>query len=156
MQPQQESVEDGVFSAGAGGSVDLGEFARGEGTAGVGQATRLGDSVGGTGGRGDKAIGDGPVVDCSGGGDDMSAGVPAVAGYEGILVVFNASNQSTNQIISAQAGRSYSLHPVQATGADPIVRTATLRPLRPLPRRVYGAASYRGRLRHPVRSGVVQ
>jgi pullulanase/glycogen debranching enzyme len=43
---------------------------------------------------------------------------------EGVVVVFNASAQSTTQRVAALAGRHYELHPIQARGGDPIVRAS--------------------------------
>jgi len=43
---------------------------------------------------------------------------------KGVVVVFNASDEATNQTIPGTAGHSYAVHPVQASGADPIVKTA--------------------------------
>jgi pullulanase-type alpha-1,6-glucosidase len=45
--------------------------------------------------------------------------------YEGIVVVFNASPTRTTQTLPTLAGSTYTLHPIQATGSDPIVRTST-------------------------------
>ena len=44
---------------------------------------------------------------------------------EGITVVFNASPSATTQTVPSLAGARYRLHPVQATGTDPVVRTST-------------------------------
>ncbi len=44
---------------------------------------------------------------------------------EGITVVFNASPSATTQTVPSLAGARYRLHPVQATGTDPAVRTST-------------------------------
>ncbi|WP_129309494.1 pullulanase-type alpha-1,6-glucosidase [Streptomyces sp. L2] len=41
-----------------------------------------------------------------------------------LVVVFNATPQKQDQRIPALAGAPYRLHPVQASGADPVVRTA--------------------------------
>jgi pullulanase-type alpha-1,6-glucosidase len=46
---------------------------------------------------------------------------------EGVVVVFNASDEATTQSVASLAGRRYSLHPVQATGSDPVVRRSTYR-----------------------------
>jgi hypothetical protein len=46
---------------------------------------------------------------------------------EGVVVVFNASAQPTTQTVPSLAGRRYALHPVQARGGDPVVRTSTYR-----------------------------
>jgi pullulanase-type alpha-1,6-glucosidase len=43
----------------------------------------------------------------------------------GLVVVFNASDETTTQTPGGTAGDGYVLHPVQSGGADPIVRTAT-------------------------------
>jgi pullulanase-type alpha-1,6-glucosidase len=45
--------------------------------------------------------------------------------YEGIVVVFNASNSTTTQVVPGLAHAQYSLHPVQAHGSDPVVRGAS-------------------------------
>ncbi|MFL6119542.1 pullulanase-type alpha-1,6-glucosidase [Actinophytocola sp.] len=45
--------------------------------------------------------------------------------WEGIVVVFNASAEATTQTVPALAGAHYRLHPVQAGGADPVVRTSS-------------------------------
>ncbi|MGH3881099.1 MAG: pullulanase-type alpha-1,6-glucosidase [Actinophytocola sp.] len=44
---------------------------------------------------------------------------------EGIVVVFNASDEATSQRVPTLAGSRYRLHPVQANGSDPVVRTST-------------------------------
>ena len=41
------------------------------------------------------------------------------------MVVFNASDEPTTQTVAATAGQRYDLHPVQANGSDPVVKTAT-------------------------------
>ncbi|WP_432456825.1 pullulanase-type alpha-1,6-glucosidase [Cellulomonas iranensis] len=45
------------------------------------------------------------------------------ARLDGLLVVVNASDEPTTQRVDALAGRRYVLSPVQAAGADPVVRT---------------------------------
>jgi pullulanase-type alpha-1,6-glucosidase len=45
--------------------------------------------------------------------------------WEGIVVVFNASDAATTQTVPALAGGHYRLHPVQAGGSDPVVRTSS-------------------------------
>lgn len=45
--------------------------------------------------------------------------------YEGIVVVFNASDEATTQTVSSLAGARYTLHPVQAGGVDPVVRQSS-------------------------------
>lgn len=44
---------------------------------------------------------------------------------EGIVVVFNASDEATTQTVPGWAGRRFALHPVQARGGDPVVRQAS-------------------------------
>jgi len=44
---------------------------------------------------------------------------------DGLLVVVNASDEPTTQTVDALAGRRYALSPVQASGADPVVRGTT-------------------------------
>jgi pullulanase/glycogen debranching enzyme len=44
---------------------------------------------------------------------------------EGVVVVFNASAEATSQRVPTLAGSRYRLHPVQANGSDPVVRTST-------------------------------
>ncbi|WP_330258697.1 pullulanase-type alpha-1,6-glucosidase [Streptomyces murinus] len=41
-----------------------------------------------------------------------------------LVVVFNATPQAQKQTVSALAGTGYRLHPVQASGADPVVKTS--------------------------------
>ncbi|HEY3263276.1 MAG TPA: pullulanase-type alpha-1,6-glucosidase [Pseudonocardiaceae bacterium] len=55
---------------------------------------------------------------------DDRAGPDVDPNYEGIVVVFNASDEATTQTIPALAGVGYQLHPVQAAGGDPVVRAA--------------------------------
>ncbi|MEU6401665.1 pullulanase-type alpha-1,6-glucosidase [Streptomyces sp. NPDC046985] len=43
----------------------------------------------------------------------------------GLVVVFNATPQRQEQRVGALAGARYRLHPVQAAGADPVVKTAS-------------------------------
>jgi hypothetical protein len=51
----------------------------GEGAAGVGQPARFGHPMGRTGASIDEPVGDGPVEQGAGGGDDMFADVAAVS-----------------------------------------------------------------------------
>jgi len=44
---------------------------------------------------------------------------------EGVVVVFNASDEATTQTVPSLADTSFALHPVQAQGHDPIVRAST-------------------------------
>ncbi|MDT0343541.1 pullulanase-type alpha-1,6-glucosidase [Streptomyces litchfieldiae] len=45
-----------------------------------------------------------------------------------LVVVFNATPERQSQPVAALAGRDYALHPVQADGADPVVRSAAFSP----------------------------
>jgi len=45
--------------------------------------------------------------------------------WEGVVVVFNASDQAATQTVPSLAGAHYRLHPVQANGSDPVVRTSS-------------------------------
>ncbi len=56
---------------------------------------------------------------------DDRAGPDLDRRWEGVVVVFNASGEATSQPVPALAGTRYRLHPVQAHGADPVVRTAS-------------------------------
>ncbi|OLF18473.1 hypothetical protein BU204_05785 [Actinophytocola xanthii] len=47
--------------------------------------------------------------------------------WESVVVVLNASGRATTQAVPALAGARYRLHPVQAGGADPVVRTSEYR-----------------------------
>ncbi len=42
-----------------------------------------------------------------------------------LVVVFNATPQKQEQTVAALAGKDYALHPAQAAGADPIVKTSS-------------------------------
>ena len=55
---------------------------------------------------------------------DDSAGRDLDPRSEGIVVVFNASDDATTQAVPGAAGARYALHPVQADGGDPVVRGA--------------------------------
>ena len=44
---------------------------------------------------------------------------------EGVVVVFNASDEATTQTVPSLKGTSFALHPTQAHGADPTVKTST-------------------------------
>jgi pullulanase-type alpha-1,6-glucosidase len=46
---------------------------------------------------------------------------------EGVVVVFNASDEATTQTVAPLAGRRYELHPIQAASSDPVVRASTYR-----------------------------
>jgi hypothetical protein len=41
------------------------------------------------------------------------------------VVVCNASDETTTPTLAATIGNRYRLHPVQASGRDPVVRTGT-------------------------------
>ncbi|MGW1888735.1 pullulanase-type alpha-1,6-glucosidase [Streptomyces sp. NPDC002004] len=41
-----------------------------------------------------------------------------------LVVVFNATPERQKQTVAAVAGKAYALHPVQAAGSDPVVKTA--------------------------------
>ena len=56
---------------------------------------------------------------------DDTAGAGADPALDGVLVVFNASPSSVSQVVPGLTGASLSLSPVQATGADPVVKTST-------------------------------
>lgn len=53
---------------------------------------------------------------------DDRAGPDLDPRWEGVVVVFNASDQPTTQVVAELAGARYTLHPVQAAGGDPVVR----------------------------------
>ena len=57
--------------------------------------------------------------------DDDKVGRDVDRRLRGLVVVFNASPAATSQTIGATAGQRYGLHPVQASGPDPVVRTAS-------------------------------
>ena len=42
--------------------------------------------------------------------------------WKGLVVVFNASPEATTQTVPGTAGQRFALHPVQANGADPVVK----------------------------------
>nr|WP_155073247.1 pullulanase-type alpha-1,6-glucosidase [Streptomyces taklimakanensis] len=46
-------------------------------------------------------------------------------GGDDLVVVFNATPERRTQTVPSLAGGSYALHPAQASGSDPVVRTAT-------------------------------
>ena len=56
---------------------------------------------------------------------DDTAGAGADPALDGVLVVFNASPSAVSQVVPGMAGASLSLSPVQASGADPVVKTST-------------------------------
>jgi hypothetical protein len=44
---------------------------------------------------------------------------------DGVVVVFNASDEPTGQRVASLAGRRFALHPVQAAGGDPVVKRSS-------------------------------
>ena len=56
---------------------------------------------------------------------DDTVGADADPGRRGLVVVFNASARPTTQVVPGAAGAGYALHPVQAAGSDPVVKTAS-------------------------------
>ena len=74
-------------------------------------------------------------VSFPGGGPDQAAGVITMRiddtrgkdvdrRLEGLVVVFNASPEATTVQVGGTANRRFALHPVQAGGRDPVVRTS--------------------------------
>ena len=59
---------------------------------------------------------------------DDQAGRDLDPRWEGIVVVFNATPDTQTQTVPALAGEAYTLHPVQAGGADATVKSATYNP----------------------------
>lgn len=57
-------------------------------------------------------------------GKDETPGVITMR-LDGLVVVFNATPQRQEQRVAALAGEHYRLHPVQAAGADPVVKTSS-------------------------------
>ncbi|HJE56897.1 MAG TPA: DUF3372 domain-containing protein [Nocardiopsis listeri] len=47
---------------------------------------------------------------------------------EGLVVVFNATPEQTTQVVDETVGQGYALHPVQAEGADEVVRESGFDP----------------------------
>ncbi|ROS31404.1 pullulanase-type alpha-1,6-glucosidase [Cellulomonas sp. PhB150] len=56
---------------------------------------------------------------------DDTVGTDADPALDGALVVLNAGTSAVTQTVPALAGRAYALSPVQADGADAVVRTTT-------------------------------
>jgi hypothetical protein len=56
---------------------------------------------------------------------DDTVGPNADRALKGLVVVFNASDEATTQTLASTAGQRYDLHPLQANGNDPVVKTAT-------------------------------
>jgi pullulanase/glycogen debranching enzyme len=59
---------------------------------------------------------------------DDRAGEDLDPALEGLVVVFNASDEATTQTVPALAGAAYTLHPEQAGGGDPVVKTSAYDP----------------------------
>jgi hypothetical protein len=55
---------------------------------------------------------------------DDTVGPDVDRSRKGLVVVFNASDQPTTQLVPGTARAGYRLHPVQANGSDPVVRAA--------------------------------
>ena len=55
---------------------------------------------------------------------DDSVGPDVDKDLRGLVVVFNAADDTVSQTVAATAGASYGLHPVQSGGTDPVVKTA--------------------------------
>jgi pullulanase-type alpha-1,6-glucosidase len=55
---------------------------------------------------------------------DDRAGEDLDPALEGIVVVFNASDEATTQTVPGLAGAAYALHPEQAGGGDPVVKAS--------------------------------
>ncbi|KIS26093.1 alpha-1,6-glucosidase [Arthrobacter sp. SPG23] len=55
---------------------------------------------------------------------DDSVGTDVDKNLRELVVVFNASDEATNQTVSGTAGSAYALHPVQAGGVDSVVKAA--------------------------------
>ena len=55
---------------------------------------------------------------------DDTVGPNVDRALKGLVVVFNASDEPTTQTVAGTAGRRYNLHPVQANGPDPVVKSA--------------------------------
>lgn len=47
---------------------------------------------------------------------------------KGMVVIFNASAETTTQTIPGTVGAGYTLHPVQSSGSDPVVKTSAYDP----------------------------
>ncbi|PPK97372.1 pullulanase-type alpha-1,6-glucosidase [Kineococcus xinjiangensis] len=56
---------------------------------------------------------------------DDTAGSDVDRRLDGLVVVFNASDEATTQTVAGTEGERYRLHPVQAGGGDRVVRGAT-------------------------------
>ena len=56
---------------------------------------------------------------------DDTVGADADPGRKGLLIVFNAGPKMTTQTVAATAGQTWRLNPVQASGADRIVKASS-------------------------------
>ncbi len=56
---------------------------------------------------------------------DDTVGTDVDPALKGLLVVVNASNTPVTQAVPALSGAALALSPVQASGADPVVKTTT-------------------------------
>jgi len=56
---------------------------------------------------------------------DDTAGADVDPALDGLLVVFNAGPTATTQVVDGLVGRGYALSPVQAEGADAVVKATT-------------------------------
>ncbi len=56
---------------------------------------------------------------------DDTTGPDVDKNLKGMIIVFNAGPTATTQTVAAAAGQSYRLDRYQATGSDPVVKTAT-------------------------------
>jgi pullulanase/glycogen debranching enzyme len=56
---------------------------------------------------------------------DDTKGKDLDSSSEGLLVVFNSTDEAVAPEVPGAAGATYALHPAQADGSDPVVRTAT-------------------------------
>ena len=68
--------------------------------------------------------------------------------WKGIVVVFNATPDTQTQTVPALAGEAYTLHPVQAAGADATVQVGDLHPGH---RRLHRPRPHRRRLHHHLK-----
>ncbi len=58
-------------------------------------------------------------------GPEETPGVITLSAGDGTVVIFNATPQTRQQRIGALAGTAYTLHPIQAKGADSTVKSAS-------------------------------
>ena len=60
---------------------------------------------------------------------DDSVGKDVDKNLRGLVVVFNASDEAVSQTVAGTAGSTYALHPIQAAGVDPVVKSAAHDPV---------------------------